>query len=90
MQPGETRLVLYKGLKGLAMANQGEEGDVGVPLVQEVGYHLSREVERTVLVGGADALDGSSFETGDLFEIICHNLFFRQRYRDLRQKSGRC
>lgn len=76
VQSGETRRVLYERLKGFAMTDQGDECDVGVPLVQEVGHHLCREIERAFLVGGADALDGSIFETGDLFEIICHNLFF--------------
>lgn len=76
VETGEARRVPDERLQGLGVAEQGEVGDIGEPLAQEVRGHLCPEVERALRIGGANALDGSFFETRDLFEIICHKSFF--------------
>jgi hypothetical protein len=64
--------VLYKALKGVTTACEGEECNVGVPLVKDVGHHLGGKKESAHLIGGADILDGTIFETGDVIDYFCH------------------
>ena len=66
------RFVLYKALKGVTTACEGEECNVGVPLVKDVEHHLGGKKESAHLISGADILDGTIFETGDVIDYFCH------------------
>jgi predicted Zn-dependent protease with MMP-like domain len=66
------RFVLYKALKGVTASCKGVECHVGVPLVKDIGHHLGRKEESSHLIGGADILDGTIFETGDVIDYFCH------------------
>lgn len=72
------RIVLYKALQGITTACKGEESNIGVSLVKDVGNHLSAKKESVHFIGGADILYETIFETGDLMDYFCYIKVFWQ------------
>lgn len=74
---GEAPVVIYKRLKGLSSKGKGEEGNICVPLVEEIGNHLCAKIKRIFFVGRGDILNSAFFIAWDLCSDFFHfSLFF--------------